>query len=216
MLCRVRGVNHSGELTPPALPDRLLLMDFSYFKRFRMEIKLAGRDLVPTPAPDQYQFVPWEPTLLDAFAQAKYLSFRHEMDASVFPCLSNFTGCRRLMTEIARKPGFLPQATWLVVCRPVPGDRPAYCGTVQGVRDRFGLGAIQNLGIAHEHRCRGLGMSLLLRSLAGFRQAGVRRVNLEVTAENQNAIRLYRRAGFSTVRTVYKAIETAPCHGHSS
>jgi RimJ/RimL family protein N-acetyltransferase len=186
-------------------------MDFAYFKRFRMEIKLAGRELKPATVPNEYQFVAWESALLDAFAQAKYLSFRKEMDANVFPCLADFNGCRRLMSEITRKPGFLPQATWLLVHRPNGQTRPEYCGTVQGVRDRYGQGAIQNLGIMHEHRRRGLGMSLLLRSLAGFQQAGVLRVNLEVTAENQAAIRLYRRAGFSIVKTVYKAVETAPC-----
>ncbi len=68
---------------------------------------------------------------------------------------------------------------------------------MQGVRDRHGLGAIQNLGVAREHRRCGLGTSLLLRSLAGFRQAGVRRVYLEVTAQNDAAIRLYRRVGFT-------------------
>jgi len=48
----------------------------------------------------------------------------------------------------------------------------------------------------------------LLRSLVGFRQAGVRRVYLEVTAKNRGAIRLYQRAGFVALRTVYKTIET--------
>jgi ribosomal protein S18 acetylase RimI-like enzyme len=184
-------------------------MDLAYFKRFRMEISLAGRDLTPTPVPDRYYFVPWEEPLLDAFAQAKYLSFRSELDANVFPCLAEFEGCRRLMAEITRKPGFLPGATWLVVCCPDGQSRPQYCGTVQGVRDKHGLGAIQNLGTVPEHRRRGLGMSLLLRSLAGFRQAGLRRVYLEVTAQNQDAVRLYRRVGFATIRTVYKAVEAA-------
>lgn len=182
-------------------------MDLAYFKRFRMEINLAGHDLTPTAVPNPYYFIPWEESLLDAFAQAKYLSFRGELDANVFPCLSEFEGCRRLMAEISRKPGFLPGATWLVVHSPNGQPRPQYCGTIQGVRDKHGLGAIQNLGTVPEHRRCGLGMNLLLRSLAGFRQAGLRRVYLEVTAQNQDAIRLYRRAGFATIRTVYKAVE---------
>ncbi len=185
-------------------------MDIAYFKRFRMEIALAGRDLTPMPAPSCFQFVPWEGALLDAFAQAKYLSFRGEYDANVFPCLAEFDGCRRLMTEISQKPGFLPEATWLVVYAPDGWSRPDYCGTVQGIRDKLGLGAIQNLGIAPEHRGRGLGTSLMLRALAGFRQAGLHRAYLEVTAQNDAAIRLYRRLGFATIKTVYKAVE--PVH----
>jgi ribosomal protein S18 acetylase RimI-like enzyme len=182
-------------------------MDIAYCKRLRMEINLAGRDLTPAPVPGHYYFLPWEESLLDAFAQAKYLSFRNELDTQVFPCLADFDGCRRLMAEIVRKPGFLPEVTWLLVYSPGGGNRPEYCGTVQGIRDQHGLGAIQNLGIAPEHRNAGLGTSLLLRALAGFRQAGVRRVYLEVTAQNQGAIRLYRRVGFAPIRIVYKSIE---------
>ena len=182
-------------------------MDLAYFKRFRMEIRLAGRDLTPTPVPPHYSFLPWAESLLDAFSQAKYRSFRHELDANVFPCLGEFEGCRRLMAEIARKPGFLPDATWLVVFSPNHGSPSEYCGTVQGVRDQHGLGAIQNVGIIPEHRNAGLGTSLLLHALDGFRRAGVQRAYLEVTAENSGAIRLYRRMGFVTIRTVYKAVE---------
>ena len=157
-------------------------MDLTYFKRFRMEINLAGRDLTPRPVPSNYYFLPWEESLLDAFSQAKYRSFRNELDANVFPCLSEFDGCRKLMAEIVRKPGFLPEATWLVVCSGNGRSRPDYCGTVQGIRDRQGLGAIQNLGITPEHRNTGLGTSLLWHALLGFHQSGVRRVFLEVTA----------------------------------
>jgi len=174
-----------------------------------MEINLAGRDLRPMPLPDDYFFLPWEESLLDAFARAKYLSFRDELDANVFPCLADFAGCRRLMAEIVDKPGFLPEATWLLVHQAGRQERPEYCGAVQGIRNRHGSGAIQNLGVAGDHRRRGLGTSLLLRSLAGFRHSGVRRVYLEVTAENDDAVRLYRRVGFSTIRALYKTVETA-------
>jgi ribosomal protein S18 acetylase RimI-like enzyme len=187
-------------------------MNLVYFKRFRMEIDLAGRDWTPGPTPDHYRLLTWDASLLDAFARAKYLSFRREIDLDIFPCLANFEGCRRLMAEIAKKPGFLPAATWIAICPPIFSTHAAkllYCGTVQGVCDSRGFGVIQNLGVAHDHRRCGLGRSLLLRSLAGFRQAGVRRAYLDVTSHNTSAIRLYRRIGFTTVRTIYKAVEAA-------
>ncbi|MEN6449256.1 MAG: GNAT family N-acetyltransferase [Thermoguttaceae bacterium] len=183
-------------------------MEIAYCKRFRMEIDLAGRELTLPAVPDRYHFISWEDSLLDAFARAKYLGFRNEIDTSVFPCLAHFAGCQRLMAEIVAKPGFLPDATWLAVCRPTVGaGQPGYCGTVQGVRDEHGFGAIQNLSVAREHRRCGLGAALLLRALSGFRDAGVRRVYLEVTAQNQNAVQLYRRIGFFVKRVVYKTIE---------
>jgi ribosomal protein S18 acetylase RimI-like enzyme len=181
-------------------------MDLMYFKRYRMEITLAGRDLAPLRAPEGYRFEPWNPALLDAFAEAKFVSFRGEIDANVFPCLGELDGCRRLMHEIACKPGFLPGTTWLLTFGR-DSRRPEFCGTVQGIRDAGGLGAIQNLGIAPEHRNGGLGTILLFHALQGFRHVGIGRVYLEVTAHNEGALRLYRRLGFVTVKTVYKAVE---------
>jgi ribosomal protein S18 acetylase RimI-like enzyme len=177
-----------------------------YFKRYRMEITLSGRDFRPPRPPDGYRFESWNPTKLEAFAEAKYMSFRSEIDANVFPCLGELEGCRRLMREIVRKPGFLAGTTWLLTYGR-DFRRLEHCGTVQGIRDVTGLGAIQNLGIAPEHRNSGLGTILLFHALQGFRQAGIARVFLEVTAQNEGALRLYRRLGFVTVKTVYKAVE---------
>lgn len=125
-------------------------MDIMYFKGYRMEITLAGRDLAPRWAPEGYRFEPWTPALLDAFAEAKYLSFRSEIDANVFPCLGELDGCRRLMQEIVRKQGFLAGTTWLLTYTRgrAPGGarstlglgrQPEFCGTVQGIRDANGL-----------------------------------------------------------------------------
>lgn len=183
-------------------------MDLAYYKRFRMEIPLAGRLWTPPPLPTSYFYLPWEESLLDAFSQAKYLSFRDAIDAAVFPCFLEFEGCRRLMRDISQRRGFLPETTWLLVHAPGGGAKPEYCGTVQGIRETPDLGAIQNLGVVPGHRGLGLGKNLLQRALAGFGQSGVQRVHLEVTAENHVAIRLYRQLGFTVVRSLYKAVET--------
>lgn len=181
----------------------------TYFKRYRMEVNLLGRDMSLVAVPSGYRLLPWDPGLLDAHSEVKYISFRDEIDANVFPCFQELAGCRRLMQEIARKPGFLPEATWLAVYVGGNPEYPEYCGTIQGIRDRSGEGAIQNLGITPRHRNRMLGSCLMSYALAGFRSAGSMRVHLEVTAENMGAIRLYHRLGFTTVKTVFKAAEVA-------
>jgi ribosomal protein S18 acetylase RimI-like enzyme len=195
-------------------------MSLAYFKRFRMEIELTGRLLDAPQLPAGYRLLEWSDALLEAHADAKFQSFREEIDANVFPCLGDLAGCHRLMHEIRNKQGFLPGATWLLCHEPAVavsgtnGDgrhTPVveYCGTIQGIRDYAGLGAIQNLGITPEHRGRQLGTCLLIKALEGFREAGLRRVFLEVTAQNEGAIRLYQRIGFTKARTVYKAVEVA-------
>jgi GNAT superfamily N-acetyltransferase len=177
-------------------------MNVTYFKRFRMEIVL--HDAPPVPAlPQGYYWVPWDESLVELHAEVKFRSFHEEIDATVFPSLADRHGCHYLMSEISRKPGFLPEATWLVAC-------PAgYCGTVQGICDRPGVGAIQNLGVTPAHRGLGLGGALMLRALHGFRRRGLGRAFLEVTAQNDAAVRLYRRLGFRCCKTVYRAVDAA-------
>jgi ribosomal protein S18 acetylase RimI-like enzyme len=179
------------------------MTDLRYFKRYRMERDLAPPLPPVPPLPDGYFWLPWDDTLLEAHARAKFASFHAEIDAQVFPSLATPTGCVQLMRAIRLKPGFLPGATWLVACG------AEYCGTVQGVRERSGWGAIQNLGVAPGHRGRGLGAALMLQALHGFRLACLPGSFLEVTAQNDAAVRLYRRLGFRCRKTVYKAVESA-------
>jgi GNAT superfamily N-acetyltransferase len=184
-------------------------MSLTYFKRFRMEIDLNRFCAVVPRLDDGYRLVGWDAALLSAHAEAKYMSFRAEIDANVFPCLGEYDGCARLMREISRRDGFVPEATWLIVHESRDESQLTWCGTVQGVRDSCGMGAIQNLGVVPEHRGHGLGTHLLLAALSGFRCTGLTRAFLEVTAQNEGAIRLYRRIGFHKARTVYKAVEVA-------
>jgi len=182
-------------------------MGLTHFKRFRMEIDLRDSFLPERRDPAGYRLISWNASLLEAHAEAKYRCFRTEIDADVFPCLGNADGCLRLMGEISRRDGFLKEATWLAQFRRPRERRPEHCGTIQGVRERKGVGSIQNVGIVPGHRGRGLGTCLVLRSLGGFRRVGIDRVCLEVTAENTGAIRLYERIGFRKIRTVYKSVE---------
>jgi len=184
-------------------------MVLTYYKRYRMEINLLRRESDRFHVPEGYCLLPWDNALLDAHAEVKYASFHDTIDANVFPCFTELTGCHRLMSEIVRKPGFVSQATWLAVFAHGNGGPVAYCGTVQGLRDATGMGAIQNLGVIPGHRGRGLGTVLMDRALRGFRQVGLTRAFLEVTADNVAAIRLYERLGFAVVKTVFKATELA-------
>ncbi len=176
--------------------------NISYFKRFRMEIALPEVPAVPR-LPEGYAFVPWNDALLEMHAEVLFASFHDEIDAIVFPSLGDRRGCFCLMKEIRLKAGFCPEATWLLA------TPSGFCGTIQGRRERTGLGAIQNLGIMPQQRGQGLGTALLLRALDGFRRAGLSRAFLEVTAQNDAAVQLYRRIGFRRRKTVYKAVETA-------
>jgi GNAT superfamily N-acetyltransferase len=177
-------------------------MPFTYFKRYRMELDLRRWAEPPTEPPGGYRLLAWNPSLARAHGDVKFRCFQHELDANIFPCFTSRDGCCRLMREISQREGFVPQATWLLAHAGPQGDD--YCGTIQSVREAADLASLQNIGITPEHRGRGLGTVLIQRALAGLREAGVGRVYLEVTAQNDGAVRLYRRLGFIKVRVLYK------------
>jgi ribosomal protein S18 acetylase RimI-like enzyme len=186
---------------------RLPPMSVNYFKRYRMELDLRGRRFLPVIVPPGYRLLAWHAGLIDDHAVAKFESFRNEIDAGVFDCLADLPGCQRLMQEISQKDGFLPEATWLAACT---ADGPfEYCGTIQGIRATHKYGAIQNVGITPQHRGRGVGTALITAALIGFQQVGLPRAYLEVTAQNDRAVRLYKRLGFRRTKTLFKAVELA-------
>jgi len=183
----------------------------TYYKRFRMELNLNRADIPEPVLPDGYEWSAWNwhPDFVDRHAWAKSLSFHDEVDSRVFPCLANFVGCRRLMSEIIATDTFLPAASWLLVCTNSITGEPEDCGTIQGIVQPGYLGAIQNVGVSAAHRGLGLGRALVLKSLLGFQQARMTRVYLDVTAQNHPAVRLYRTIGFRTVETSYKAVQSS-------
>jgi len=186
------------------------VMNLQYVKRFRMEFDLRRWRPAPLELPADYQLIAWHASLATAHAQAKYFSFRGELDAQVFPCLGEIDGCLRLMREIEAKQGFLPEATWLIRYVGAGPAKEEYCGTIQAIRTHRGKANVQNIGIVPEHRGRGLGSALIQAALTGIHQLGIGRLGLEVTADNQGAVRLYQRLGFRRVRTLYKSVELAP------
>jgi hypothetical protein len=184
-------------------------MGVTYFKRYRMEIDLRGKRLDPVMLPEGYRLVAWSTELIADHAEAKYYSFVDGVDSAVFSCLGEMEGCRRLMDEISRKDGFLPEATWLVEYVGAGPHLIEPCGTIQGIRANRRYGGIQNVGITPLHRGRGIGTCLVLAALTGFQQVGLSRAYLEVTAQNERAVQLYRRMGFRRSKTLYKAVELA-------
>lgn len=183
------------------------MSDVTYFRRFRMEIDLREAELPIPCLPEGYFWTAWNPNLVERHAETKYSSFTGELDSRVFPCLGDPTGCARLMQEIASQSSFLPEATWLISFQSFEDNLIHDVGTIQGLAHTSMVGAIQNVGVVPEHRSQGLGRALVIQCLHGFRHIGIPRVSLEVTADNQMAIHLYKTIGFRVVRTMYRNAE---------
>lgn len=177
-----------------------------YVKRFRMEIDFRQQRPPRATLPDGFAWRAWEPSQLAAHAEVKAASFRAEFDSRMFHSLASYAGCEELMRSIVQHPGFLPQATWLIDVAANEFRDAQPCGTIQGIVHSSTLGSIQNVGIIPEFRSLGLGRALVLKALAGFRQYGILRVYLDVTAENLPAVELYRSIGFACRSTSYREI----------
>ena len=178
-----------------------------FFKRYRMQIDLRGLDIGEIDLPENYSFLPWRKSLAFAHAEAKFRSFRDEMDANVFPCLGNIDGCQHLIKEISSRGNFVPESTWLLTHEDPSRNVAENCGTVQGILDSNEIGLLQNIGIVKSFRGLGLGSLLVRKSLVGLQTSGAKIASLEVTTHNVGAIRLYERLGFQIRKTVYKPME---------
>ena len=180
-----------------------------FFKRDPMQFDLRDVSFEEFETPTGFEFHPWNEYLLPAHAEAKFRSFRNELDSNVFPCLGDPSGCLRLMREISSRQGFVPASTWLATYTDPETGRKENCGTVQGIREKLDVGSIQNIGVVASQRGKGIGSLIVRHSLRGFQNAGIKIVTLEVTAKNTGAIRLYERLGFQILRTVFKAVEVS-------
>ncbi|MBW3541337.1 MAG: GNAT family N-acetyltransferase [Planctomycetes bacterium] len=178
-----------------------------WYRRLRMEFHFGRMPLAPAVLPPGFVWQGWHPDDLERHALVKYDSFHGSVDARIFPCLASYAGCRRLMQELVLQQSFLPEVTWLISYQPSRDRQPVDCATIQGMRQSLTHGSVQNVAVAPGYRGLGLGRALVAQALEGFRRAGLKRVYLEVTAQNAQAVRLYRSLGFHLARTMYKAVE---------
>jgi ribosomal protein S18 acetylase RimI-like enzyme len=144
-----------------------------------------------------FRYVAWNPEMLEVHADIKYRGFRNDLDAQIFPTFRNYEQCVHLMKSISESPFFLPAAT-LLIANGSEHDLFEYVACIQGMRFSDEVGAIQNIAVLPDYRGHGIGRAILLGSLLGFRQHGIKRVTLEATAENIPAVKLYTHVGFKT------------------
>ena len=178
----------------------------NYFRRFRMSYDLRSGDLPAPLLPSGFQWIPFRQEDISRHAAVKHESFRAEIDTSLFPNLSSDSGCQQLMTAICNHHKFLDSATWLITTDSEDESNSDDCATIQGLAHSPVLGEIQNVGVAPEYRGLGLGRALVLQALHGFRESGLKRVQLEVTAHNEPAVELYRSIGFCLFQTMFKPV----------
>jgi ribosomal protein S18 acetylase RimI-like enzyme len=174
--------------------------DVEYFERIVMEVDLGWLS-APWEPPPGTRLVPWSRDRIDAHAEVMARSFDGADDARLFRRLGFKQGCQAVMKEIAQHLAFSKGATWTIE------DADGPIGCIQGVRRDWKIGAIQNIAVVPERQGQGVGTALISAACHGFRREGLRFAVLEVTADNEPAVGLYRRMGFAARRRFLRAAE---------
>ena len=108
-----------------------------------------------------------------------------------------------------RKSGLLLKGSggMLVLIATIDGTDCAYCvGTI----DQKGDGEVDSLFVKEACRGRGIGSSLVRRTMQWFADRGTKSVGVDVIAGNDEAVRFYERRGFAprTVRLISLASQS--------
>jgi ribosomal protein S18 acetylase RimI-like enzyme len=144
-------------------------------------------------------FTPWEDWHQEPAAHLIPESYRGHIDSRINDQYDTVNGARRFLYNIVQYPGcgsFFKPASCVALDR----DSGKLCGLSLCSLVAPHAGHITQICVAPSHRGTGIGYELLRRSLLGLQKAGCRGATLTVTAANRDAVGLYERMGFATIR----------------
>jgi ribosomal protein S18 acetylase RimI-like enzyme len=203
-----------------------LLMEIPYVNRIETQLMMVGPGLEPLPGAPYLKtyernfmrieldrvpslragdnragvyFAGWEEWHQESAAYLIPEAYRGHLDSRINDQYDTVGGARRFLYNIVQYPGC---GTFFRPASHVAMDRET--GVLVGlsltslVADD--VGHITQICVAPSHRGKGLGYELLRRSLMGLHQADRRIATLTVTTANRDAVDLYKRMGFSTIK----------------
>ena len=171
------------------------------FERNFMLLDLGTAQPLPDkPARRRVHIEKWSDHHHDTAAQLIASAYAGHIDSRINDQYRSVAGARRFLYNIVQYPGcgsFFRPASYVSF------------DFVRGWMSGLSLtsvvgpeaGHITQICVAPEVRGTGVGYELLRRSLITLREHGCKKVSLTVTTANRNAVTLYERIGFRTIRT---------------
>ncbi len=141
----------------------------------------------------------WTDEYADDAARLITSAYDGHIDSRINDQYLHAAGARRFLSNIVLYPGcgaFLTSGSFVALDRETSQLLGLSLASVVAPE----TGHITQICVLPNAQHRGLGGYLLSRSLEGLWEAGCREASLTVTAENGDAIRLYRRFGFGVLR----------------
>jgi len=171
--------------------------EFTVHPRLFLELELAGT-VSNAEVPADFELSRWAPQDYQAAAELIHACYEGHTDARINDQYRSLHGSLRFLHNIVRFPGcgvFEPNFSWILRDR----ASRAMAGMVLVSRVGERVGHITQICIAPAKRRSGLGKLLLSRCAMALRAAGFEAVTLTVTESNAEAVRLYRRFGFTSL-----------------
>jgi ribosomal protein S18 acetylase RimI-like enzyme len=182
-------------------PEKSLPFDqyLSTYERNFMRIDLRMRGLSEAQVRKPMYIENWSEHYQDAAAQLISMAYAGHVDSRINDQYRSASGARRFLYNIVQYPGcgvFYRPASYVAM--------EAFTGQVCGVSLASIVapqcGHITQICVSPAVRGTGIGYALLRKSLFTLRDMGCRSASLTVTAANEDAVKLYERVGFQTVR----------------
>jgi len=169
------------------------------YERNFMRAGLKDADLREGRASRRARIERWNDQYHEAAAQLIAAAYADHIDSRINDQYRSVLGARRFLFNIVQFPGcgvFFRPASFAAF----EEDTGRLCGVSLSSLVAPESGHITQICVSPEMHGSGLGHELLRRSLETFKEAGCVSASLTVTAANRNAVALYERVGFHTVR----------------
>lgn len=202
-LIHTRGVNRieSQLMLLPGSRQRVLSAGAHArcYERNFMRYKVRHAPPLPERRVEGVLFDHWNERRQDDCAYLIAAAYRGHIDADINDQYRSAEGARRFLFNIVQYPGcgsFYQPASWVALDRATG----RVCGASLASMVSAGVGHVTQICTSPAARGKGVGYELLRRSLESMAASGARAVSLTVTAANENAVHLYERVGFETIK----------------
>jgi ribosomal protein S18 acetylase RimI-like enzyme len=141
----------------------------------------------------------WSDLYHEPAAQLIASAYAGHIDSRINDQYRTTAGARRFLHNIVQYPGcgtFYRPAS----CAAFEATTGRMCGVSLASLVAPEAGHITQICVSPAVRGTGIGYAMLRQSILAFREMGCDSVSLTVTADNSDAVRLYERVGFRTVR----------------
>jgi ribosomal protein S18 acetylase RimI-like enzyme len=182
----------------PARPVPFAPNAAAYSRNF-MRLDLGGAALAEGCVRRPMYLEKWSDHYQEPAAQLIAAAYAGHIDSRINDQYRSAAGARRFLYNIVQYPGcgtfFRPAS-----CIALEAETGRLCGISLASMVAPECGHITQICVSPAVRGTGIGHAMLRQSLATLRQMGCHSASLTVTAANADAVALYERVGFRTVR----------------